>query len=214
MMEVKYNEGLLQGIIARHVTKKLKCPYYFVNLYAFYNGTNELDFVYFDEYGYSIEVEVKSALNDFRDDFRLKIEKHKLLEEKDKSCPNRFYFAAPAGVIPLEEVPKHCGVLEIVVDSKGDFKIRVVKRASLIHNEKTHDHKDLFDKVYYQLTKLQGVWFEAKFKKFRSDLVESGLYNPSAVVGKAKKNPRKVSSSRRTTTRRGVGKRRTVGKRK
>ena len=40
-MEVKYNEGLMQGILAKHVTKKLKIPHYFVNLYAFYEGKNE-----------------------------------------------------------------------------------------------------------------------------------------------------------------------------
>lgn len=198
---VKYNEGLIQGILAKHVTKKLKIPYYFVNLYAFYEGTNELDFVYIDEYGYSIEWEIKTALNDFRDDFRLKKVKHELLKSSDVSCPNRFYFVAPSGVIPVEEVPENCGVIEISVDSKGDFRLRTVKKAPLIHSNKDYTPTDFFDKIYYQLTKFQNIWFGEKLKKFKKDLKDEGLIDPNLKSSKTK-NPRRRATSRRSSTRR------------
>lgn len=213
---MKYNEGLLQAICAEYVTKVLKLPHFFVNMYAFYEGgnnksTNELDFVYIDKYGYTIEKEIKTAWNDTLDDFRLKIEKHQLLSSGDESCPNRFYIVIPADtILRYEDIPEYCGIMEVTTDKYGEHKLKTIRKAPLIHDKKKYKPEDFFQKVFYQLSKFQNIWFGEKKKEFKDKLKKEGLLEPktkkiSSSQGRAKPRRRKTTSTsrrRRSTKRR------------
>ncbi len=61
--------------------------------------------------GYSVEYEIKTSLTDFRADFRKK-EKHRRLrgEYRASGRPTRFFYACPAMVISLRDVPTYAGL--------------------------------------------------------------------------------------------------------
>ena len=102
--------------------------------------------------GYSYEVEVKISRSDYFADF--KKPKHTLIksifEKKHpgkagySNCPNRFYFACPAGLIKPDEVPKYAGLIY-----REDVSCCVVKKAPLLHDVPFNEKEMLFYKYYY-----------------------------------------------------------------
>lgn len=68
---------------------------------------------------FSAEYEVKVSRADFRHD-AAKVWKHMRLEDcaertgEQGMAPNHFWYVAPAGVIPPDELPAHAGLIEIV----------------------------------------------------------------------------------------------------
>jgi len=208
---IKFNEGLLQAICAEHVTKKLKLPHFFVNLYALYEGEdnksrNELDFLYIDKYGYTTEKELKTGTQDlYIDEFNLKKEKHRLLAAGDESCPNRFYIVCPPDIMRDEELPPYCGIIHVITDKYGDHKLKTIRKAPLIHDKKKYKPEDFFQKVYYQLSKFQNIWFGEKKKEFKDKLKKEGLIEPktkktSSSKGRVRTKRRKTTSRRRRST--------------
>lgn len=85
------------------------------------------------------EIEVKSAVADYWNDFQKLVmggkhlaNKHKLLTS-GSFVSNYFYFLAPPGVILPDEIPDHCGF--IIAEYTGDkFTFKVVKTAPKLHD--------------------------------------------------------------------------------
>lgn len=112
----------------------------------------ESDFFSVSESGYVYEVEIKITRGDFKDDFN-KTAKHSLLESSDPGInlkrPNKFFYAAPKGLLNTIEIPKYAGLIE--VDSSEEMP-KIVKPAPFLHRENSLNLlKDaLLDKFYYR----------------------------------------------------------------
>ncbi len=84
------------------------------------------------------EFEIKISKADYLREFKQKAWKHSVLQgEKvfpvDNRRPNRYFFVAPAGIIP--DVPKYCGLIEI--KEENDYKsMNILKKAPLLHNKR------------------------------------------------------------------------------
>jgi len=112
----------------------------------------ESDFFSVSESGYVYEIEIKVTRGDFKDDFN-KTSKHMLLSEsKDTKNnikrPNKFFYAAPKGLLNTIEIPEYAGLIE--VESISELKI--TKEAPFLHRENSLNLlKDvLLDKFYYR----------------------------------------------------------------
>lgn len=79
------------------------------------------------------EYEIKVSRADFRAD-RAKKLKHLWLEtrpsEAPQRCPNYFWYAAPVGVIPVDELPAYAGLVEVV-----DRNLVVARKAPRLHRQ-------------------------------------------------------------------------------
>lgn len=112
----------------------------------------ESDFFSVSESGYVYEVEIKVTRGDFKDDFN-KTSKHTLLESVDPEInlkrPNKFFYAAPKGLLNTIEIPKYAGLIEI--DSLDAMPV-ISKNAPFLHRENSLNLlKDvLLDKFYYR----------------------------------------------------------------
>lgn len=93
---------------------------------------------------FSAEYEIKVSLADFRHD-AAKQAKHVRLEDCTSRtgerglAPNHFWYVAPQGVVPADELPPHAGLIEIV----GCDIVPVVKAPKL------HGHKLPVDKLLW-----------------------------------------------------------------
>jgi hypothetical protein len=112
----------------------------------------ESDFFSVTESGYVYEVEIKITRGDFKDDFN-KTQKHMLLESSEAQSnvkkPNKFFYAAPKGLLNTIEIPKYAGLIEI---PNIDEMPVVSKNAPFLHRENSLNLlKDiLLDKFYYR----------------------------------------------------------------
>ena len=86
------------------------------------------------------EYEIKIDHSDFLKDSE-KILKHDNYS-KGVECPNYFYYIAPDGVISVDELPPHAGLIEI-----NEKRMRKAKRAPLL-TEESIDITDAFRKAY------------------------------------------------------------------
>lgn len=161
----------MQKLLWIEYTKKSK--FMLVNIFFLYNllkkGVQsgvEMDFMRIDENDYVNEYEIKTSKSDFKEEFLTKTDKHKLLSEKHVCCPNRFWFAAPYGIIDKLSVPDYAGLVEFKKEADGTFSHRIVKKAPLLHSNIV-DPRDLFYKVYYKAHKAQDIEFNNYRKRIR-----------------------------------------------
>lgn len=162
----------MQSLLWKEFTKKVK--FMFHNIFFFYeplkdaNGrsTVEMDFMVIDNDGYCNEYEIKTTKSDFREEFESKKAKHNMLSEGSTSCPNRYYFACPKGIIDIKDVPAYAGLVEFYKTPEGVFKMRVARKAPLIH-KLLLDPRDLFYKVYYKYYNAQDKEFNNTKKRIR-----------------------------------------------
>lgn len=134
----------------------------------------ESDFLSVSEAGYVYEMEIKVSKSDFKDDFN-KTEKHILLESKDsdpdknKTRPNKFFYAVPKGLLQTHLIPAYAGLIEI---SHRDESAVVIKEAPFIHQEKLIEVRQsslkdvLCDKFYWRLRDLQARHFIDQIVEF------------------------------------------------
>ena len=110
----------------------------------------ESDFFSVSESGYVYEIEIKVTRGDFKDDFN-KTSKHQLLESKNPEIflkkPNKFFYAAPKGLLKTVEIPEYAGLIEL--PSKEEMPV-ITKNAPFLHRENSLiGLKDvLLDKFY------------------------------------------------------------------
>lgn len=64
-------------------------------------------------------------------------------------CPNQFYYACPAGLIKLNELPPYAGLIEICDGGKylGQTAV-IIKKAPYMHKTKQDMHRTLLQKFY------------------------------------------------------------------
>lgn len=87
------------------------------------------------------EVELKTNISDYWNDFqklvsggKILVNKHKMLIN-GKFVSNYFYFLSPPGVILLDEIPDHCGfIVATPVDGPENFSFKVIKPAPKLHS--------------------------------------------------------------------------------
>jgi len=115
----------------------------------------ESDFFAISKSKYCIEVEIKISKSDFKADFykttKQGINKHDYLKDKNKfHKPNKFYFSFPSGLIDINSIPPHYGIIECY--DKGYCKI--IRPAKFLHKEKLFKSnvflKSLMNKFYYR----------------------------------------------------------------
>ncbi|MCP9290024.1 hypothetical protein [Gracilimonas sediminicola] len=125
--------------------------YKFFNTYIF---SWESDFYCQSRAGYSIDVEIKISLQDYKNDFD-KI-RHKVIKERLNgaragfTCPNRFYFAVPDylhnEIIRKRGVglPEYAGLM--VLERNG---LKCEKKAPVIHKNKYDVTNKVADKLWW-----------------------------------------------------------------
>lgn len=139
------SKDIIYSLSLRYTSHK-----YLINNAYIFNW--ESDFFSISESGYLYEVEIKVTKSDFRDDFN-KTDKHILLESKDTKTfldkPNKFFYAAPKGVLNSFIIPEYAGFIE--VDKKGNMAT-VVKEAPFLHKEHMFEKykQILLDKFYWR----------------------------------------------------------------
>jgi len=111
---------------------------------------HECDVYAITKTGYGVEVEVKISVADFRADFKKKKRKHKafaMAMQVDCSPgfatggPRRYYFAAPKGMIGIDDIPDYAGLLyaqryEATQWNKEGIVITVAKPAPVLRAAK------------------------------------------------------------------------------
>lgn len=110
------------------------------NLFLYYFGANELDFISVNKSNFTVEIEVKLNYQDFKNDFK-KTKKHIALEQRSEDdIPNYFYYALPPGIVDPEEVPSYAGWLEIFeIKSQNRRVVHQVRRAPKLHSNPMSD---------------------------------------------------------------------------
>lgn len=73
------------------------------------------------------------------------------VEINHKSCPNKFYYAVPVGLIEVHEVPPYAGLLYVM--DHGD--IREMKKAPFLHKDGFDVRQMLFNKYYWLCNELR-----------------------------------------------------------
>lgn len=161
----------MQRLLWIDFTKKSK--FMFVNIFFMYSELRkgsqsgaEMDFMRIDEQDYVNEYEIKVSKSDFKDEFIAKVDKHNLLSTRHNSCPNRYWLAAPSGIIDKDDVPEYAGLIEYIKEKDGTFRQRIVKRAPLLNSIIT-DPKSLFYKAYYKAHNAQDKEFNNYRKRIR-----------------------------------------------
>lgn len=69
-----------------------------------------------------------------------------------RTCPNRFYFACPDGLIKIDEVPDYAGLIYCAEGGRH----KEVKKAPYMHKDKAEPKELLFEKYYYQNINLRN----------------------------------------------------------
>lgn len=141
-------EQVTEQLLQQHLRGWKSNPKYIVeNLYVF--GW-ESDMLIMTRSGFWYEVECKTSLADFKNDFKHKWQKHDLLKTEDKKhrCPNYFCYCVPwyisDKVLPL--LPDYAGLVVLTEDGK----LKEIKLAPCLHRHKyTNEELKLCDKFYY-----------------------------------------------------------------
>lgn len=92
--------------------------------------------------GTSHEIEIKYSRSDFKNDFKKfytnlstgqKFLKHDKIHSGDYVC-NHFSFLLPMGLIPHDEVPEHCGIIEFYHDEdRWETTFNIIREPKKIH---------------------------------------------------------------------------------
>lgn len=131
----------IQDGILKHFFDKHNCRYGCMNFSG--SGFQECDVIAVTKSMIVTEFEVKISRADFKKDF--KKGKHQYLSGKlsndYRNIPNRFFFVCPTGLIKVEEVPEHAGLIYVKLftltdQDKRHFEIELIKPAPLIHRDK------------------------------------------------------------------------------
>ena len=109
---------ITENMIQETLAKKFFNDFFVCN--KFYSDF-EADFLRVTSAGFMYEYEIKISISDFRNDFKKEctdryrrgeaILKHDMIRSGALSIKH-FYFCAPAGIIPVEEVPDEFGLFE------------------------------------------------------------------------------------------------------
>lgn len=187
-----HTEQSIQAILYDWVKKKKNIIYPMSSIYMYRYAKHrwESDFFYATKHYMAIEIEIKITKKDFRRD-KNKAKKHKFIKQvmdmditdEDIFVPNLFYYCAPEGVIPVEEVPDYAGLYEITEKNT----VRLVKKAETITHNPSTKMKDRLLDIFYQ----KSLKDEYKFIKFIMEASHANtLKEVWAVIDRFRKNKR------------------------
>lgn len=168
----KMTEGQVCQILSANYTG---AKYVLSNTYI-YAADWETDLFVLRMNGYSLEFEIKVTRSDFMADAK-KVKKHQILKDgkyilqhKGNASkvvkihnfrPNKFYYAVPAGMIQIDEVPKYAGLIYIYPATRSAV---VVKNAPFIHRDILSYEKKLCQKFYFHWLAERSKFRELKIK--------------------------------------------------
>lgn len=124
------------------------------NLYAY---DWESDLLVVTKHGYDVEYEIKVSYADFRADFN-KAEKHSILRfGKPGTCPAKFMYVVPYGLVNSQDIPDYAGYTEWRFDGRNLY-FDVIKKAPFIHKIKISDSRirDFDKRLYYKYWSLMS----------------------------------------------------------
>lgn len=166
-----HSEQSIQKILYAWVKKKKKgiYPLSSVYVYKYPKFKWESDFFYATKHMMSVEIEIKITRKDFRRD-KQKVKKHDIMRQimdtdtsdQDIFVPNLFFYCAPEGVIPKDEVPDYAGLLEITKDQE----VTLVKAAETITPNPATKMKERLLDIFYK----KGVADEMKYINFMHEI--------------------------------------------
>ena len=141
----------------------------------FYDGPYEMDVFRLMKSGYVIEYEIKISKQDFKKDFtkahstgwgtrKRTTFKHEELIGGRRMC-NRFFFVVPEGLITMNDIPNHAGLIYF-----NGSTLYVVKNAPLLHRIKITDKKDIYMSLAHRLSGREEIAREkAAYWKYKYD---------------------------------------------
>lgn len=179
----EYIQKKLDGFFASSTQK-----YVMENLYVF--GW-ESDKLIETRSGLIYEFEIKVSKADFKNDFKNKEDKHKVLKSpqyaqlfeeyfpiRTDKKPNYFYYAVPEGMITADEVPEYAGLIYILPegamsDINGKYvfnRFYIVKNAPKLHSIKyTDEELKLGEKFYYNMLSWKNKYRDERKKQLLSE---------------------------------------------
>ena len=121
-------------------------------------GWFEADLWRINRSGLCVEYEIKVSRADFRGDQKKEdrhawrglreSNKHARLQLGDERGPNQFYFVAPEGVIPPEEIPEFAGLFEVQGDPLWP-RLKLRRNAPYLHRVKNDQPLDKIGRSLY-----------------------------------------------------------------
>lgn len=132
--------------------------FFLCNMYVF---TWESDVLILTKSHYWYEIEIKVSRADFKNDLKHKSKKHMLLSDADSTIkPNYFYYAVPAGLISVEEIPPYAGLIYM-----HGSRPEIVKPPRKLHSEKMRTDIigwELASKFYHHMEAAKNQYIRAK----------------------------------------------------
>lgn len=178
---IKWSEELIQRTTRRSVLSSSNIKYCIENLFVY---KWESDLLLISKSDYAYEVEAKISRSDFKNDFKHKVDKHTIMEERSilsskidnlgSKLPNYFYYAVPENLIAVEEVPEYAGLIYVSptaenpdIDNDWYWRAIIVKEAPLIHKDKFNI--SLQEKFYYAYRNWKDRYFN-DLRQYRMDI--------------------------------------------
>ena len=162
---MKITENMIQQTLA----KKFFNDFFMCN--KFYSEF-EADFLRITNSGFLYEYEIKMTVEDFRKDFSKESKhhikpttKHEMLKSGELNIKH-FYFCAPSGIIPVEQVPEEFGLIEFRREGNYQqlFSTTVQKPRALSNHIADFKFKvKIMEKVFWSYkeqmcSKAKGEW--------------------------------------------------------
>ncbi len=165
---------ITENMIQETLAKKFFNDFFVCN--KFYSDF-EADFLRVTSAGFMYEYEIKISISDFRNDFKKEctdryrrgeaILKHDMIRSGSLNIKH-FYFCAPAGIIPVEEVPEDFGLWEF--NREGDYQqlfMKEVQKPKSLSDHKVDRkfklrfmEKTYWDYKHRMCEKAKGEWLK------------------------------------------------------
>ena len=188
----EYTEEIIQNILSLHFMSDSNIKYKAENLWIY---TWESDFWLMTKSNLCYEFEIKISKTDFKNEFKHKIEKHSLLENKNEELikPNYFYFAVPENLISIEDIPEYAGLIYIT-DIFPYYEI-IKSAPKLTDNKQDENTLNLIGKFYYNYRDWKHkVIVERNYNEELNKLIDEYSEKPS----KEKKHYSKLLEENKT----------------
>lgn len=162
--KTEWTEYKIQQCLRKFFLSESTKRYELCNLYVY---DWESDYLTITRSGIAYECEIKISKQDFLNDSK-KHNKHVIIAEGrlPKGRPNYFYYAVPDGLIPVEEVPEHAGLIYV-----APYGIRIVKEAKKVHGGKfDYEETKLMDKLYYNYVHYRDLYKESDITEMKKEI--------------------------------------------
>ena len=97
-------------------------------------GWYECDMFIVLKSGFTIEYEIKTSHADFKADSRKRDKHARLTARRGRGVPNRFFYAIPAMLVYLRDIPDYAGVVFLTWTTKERWKRLSAPRMTVVRN--------------------------------------------------------------------------------